>query len=122
MKKVFLAAALALAVAGSWAFYPKAVTTTKTMMIVGTYPTPSWRHSYLTIITPEGIETTTELDVSKADEGKLLDQVRRIHTIIKGATLTAVNKYQQDGWELAGVEAEHIGEGYNNLVYVLEKK
>ena len=56
MKKVFLSTGLALAVAGSWAFYPKAGEPSGYMMVIGSGRTSGFASSMgsLTVIQPNG--------------------------------------------------------------------
>ena len=59
MKKMFLSAALALAVAGSWAFYPKAAEPTGYMMVISSC---AYKDSGLITITPDGKSETVAIE------------------------------------------------------------
>ena len=88
MKKVFLPAALALAVAGSWAFYPKAPAEPGGYMILSLRITDSGRSTLVTIA-PDGQETVQPLSQ------------RRPVQSIQAQALVRLNELRSQGWLVA---------------------
>jgi hypothetical protein len=94
MKKVLLSVALALAVAGSWAFYPKApAEPTGYMMVVG----KSFGNDItMTVITSDGQYTETGVPVTK-----LKYRSEDLHK----AVLLQLNQLRQSGWRVVNTAA-----------------
>lgn len=84
MKKTFLSAALALAVAGSWAFYPKAAEPGG-YMVVSLRISDSGRSTLVTIA-PDGQETSQPLNQ------------RRPAQSIQSQALVRLNELRSQGW------------------------
>ena len=90
MKKVFLSVALALAVAGSWAFYPKAAAEPGGyMMVVGRL---SGRGNGLQLIAVDGQLTSQPLAEKGLNEASLL--------ALHQAEAVALNRLRANGWEV----------------------
>ena len=105
MKKAFLSAALALAVAGSWAFYPSAAEPGGYMMVIGrTSPA-----SILTI-TATGDTTVQAINVKRKDFG----------TEIHKAELHKINVLKQAGWRVSSLTTQS-STYYHENIFLLEK-
>jgi hypothetical protein len=119
MRKVFLSAALALAVAGSWAFYPKAATDSAYMVLSVRVPA-SGRPS-LVSIAPNGTETPETLNFK-----------RPAHSI-RSQAVVKLNELRSQGWSVVQMtSAEDYVQELNNPslspsqtlteTYLLERK
>ena len=122
MKKVFLSAALALAVAGSWAFYPKApADTTGYMMVIGTGRT-SGLASYtaaVTVVQSDGEQQTQEVDTKILNRKNAVTGFVDLHK----AELTKVNQLAAQGWRVISVTQGNSFQGViNETTYLLEKR
>lgn len=121
MKKPVLITALAAAALSLWGFYPKAADQPKVMQVVGE-PYYISSHAYVVVTSPEGEVSATEIDVqSKAKEGRVIDQARSMQRTLRAATLTAVNKYRQEGWRIVSTHSEYINGTTGNIVFTLER-
>ena len=114
MKKAFLFVALALIVASSWAFYPKAAEPGGYMMVISSF-TPNYS---ITIISPTG-ET-----VNQGIDSKTFSPKQRVATnqeLLK-AEIRKVNELKQAGWKVISASARPNGfAGSGDYVYLLEK-
>ena len=121
MKKVFLSAALALAVAGSWAFYPKAAESGGYMMVIGN-GRPSGLASYsasITVVQPNGERQTEEVDTESFSRRNLTVGFVDLHK----AELLQVNKLAAQGWRVISVTQSSSVQGIiNETNYLLEKR
>ncbi len=80
MKKVFLSAALALAVAGSWAFYPKAAEPPARMMVVGSMVINGYgAEATLSTISPTGEQADETLNAKLSSKKAGADVMLRLH-------------------------------------------
>jgi hypothetical protein len=115
MKKVFLSAALALAVAGSWAFYPKATA-------------ESGGYMMLTAYSFDGRGTI----VTTAPDGKVsIVQIKEADApLARAKTLLKLNELRRDGWQVVQMTDPNSpqtsnGSYYDNSFnekYLLEKR
>ena len=123
MKKAFLSAALVLAVASSWAFYPKADEPTGCMMIISN-PSNNGLSSGVTITTvaPDGTqsEQTTKIK-STLFTNRSADAIEA-HKL----ELAVLNGYIRNGWHILSVTpATLVDRGTTSeyqTVYLLEKR
>ncbi|GAB3854414.1 hypothetical protein GCM10028822_24280 [Hymenobacter terrigena] len=122
MKKVFLSAALALAVAGSWAFYPKApADSSGCMMVIGTGRT-SGLASYtaaVTVVQPDGELQTQEVDTKILNRKNAVAGFVDLHK----AELLKVNQLATQGWRVISVTQSNSFQGaINETTYLLERR
>ena len=96
MKKMFLSAALALAVAGSWAFYPKANGPDGYMMVIGRRLPFNGASASITTIGPDGVVTETEIETKKGSSSKFNESLNELHR----AELKKVNELRMVGYHL----------------------
>ena len=97
MKKVFLSAALALTVAGSWAFYPKAAAEPGGYMIVIGRGLPfNGASASITTIGPDGVITETEIEAEKGSAAKFNESLNELHR----AELKKINELRMAGYHL----------------------
>ena len=97
MKKVFLFAALALAVAGSWAFYPKADGPTGYMMVVSRFSGSAFSAKIsLSTISPDGQVQTKDYDAKTGSTNKVTGSFDQLHHI----ETQKLNELRQTGWRL----------------------
>ena len=117
MKKVFLSAALALAVAGSWAFYPKAAAETDGYMMV--VARIDYQRAAIVTTAPDGQKTTQEVP------GKIypsLEKTVAAYETLHEAELLKLNSLKSNGWKI--VTTTQSGLSSNTIVeavYILEK-
>ncbi len=102
MKKLSLSAALVLAVAGSWAFYPKASPKALggIMMLVGHL---SGRVNELQIIAPDGQTTSQPLTEKHITDASIL--------ALHKAELVELNRLKAEGWEVIETNNAHAAAG-----------
>ena len=121
MKKVFFSAALALAVAASWAFHPKAADPGGYMMVIGSGFSSGF-NSYsatITVVQPNGERQTEGVDTrlfSRKDRsGGFVD--------LHKAELLQVNQLAAQGWRVISVtQSNSIQGNINETNYLLEKR
>jgi hypothetical protein len=122
MKKVLLSAALALAVVGSWAFYPnEAPTATGYLMVVGS-GRPGNKSYVPEVITiqPDGKQQVQRLNNVKVgtDRGST-DVAVALHN----AEVLQVNALAAKGWRLVSVAQSTVGVGATTeTVYMMERR
>ena len=114
MKKVFLTAALALAVAGSWAFYPN--------------DSQPGAYMQLDIYNAYGRGTI----ITTGSDGKVsIEQVKEMDApLSRSKTLLKLNELRRDGWQVVQMTDQNVGQtrdGINYLssfsvTYLLEKR
>lgn len=121
MKKVFLSAALALAVAGSWAFYPKApADATGYMMVISRFSGGAFNaKNSLSVIAPDGQIQTLEVDAKTGTVNKVAGSFDQMHL----AELKKINELQQIGWRVVNSTQNSVGNGaITETIYLLEKR
>lgn len=121
MKKVFLSAALALAVAGSWAFYPKADGPAGTMMVVSNLSFGFNAQASIVTIGADGSQKEKEVDFSRGSAKQLAANT----TVVHKAALVAINEQTRNGWHVVSIAPTSVTSGGNTnfiqTIYVLEK-
>ena len=123
MKKVFLSAAPAMAVAGSWAFYPKAAELAGCMMIISN-PSRSGFGNGITITTvaPDGTQREQSTKIKRSLLTSLSTDAIEAHKL----ELAVLNSYTRDGWHLLSVTpATVLDKGTTSeyqTVYILERR
>jgi hypothetical protein len=124
MKKVFLSAALALAVAVSWAFYPKAAAQPARMMVVGSFAINGYGADI-------GLATISETGEQKNEEvpfkGKSISREGATAALLqlRAAELSKVQVLSREGWVLTHItpaSATGVNLGLSQTVYLLEKQ
>ena len=123
MKKVFLSAALALAVAGSWAFYPKADGPTGYMIVIGNFTLNGFTaDANVTTILPNGQQTEVAVEVKVRNAEK----VTLGFVEVQKAALAKVNALAKEGWQVVNSTPATFAAGgttrVNQTVYLLEKR
>lgn len=121
MKKVFLSAALVLAVAGSWAFYPKTLAdATGYMMVISRFTGGGFSaKNTLSIIAPDGQIQMQEADAKTGTLNKVAGSFDQMHV----TELKKLNELQQQGWRVAHVTQNSVGNGaITESIYLLEKR
>lgn len=121
MKKVFLSAALTLAVAGSWAFYPKAAAdTTGYMMVISRFTGSGFSaKNTLSVITPDGQIQTQEADAKTGTINKVAGSFDQMHL----TELKKINELQQQGWRIVNSTQNSVGNGaITETIHLLEKR
>ena len=122
MKKVFLSAALVLAVASSWAFYPKADESTGCMMIISNPNSGLNSGITITTVAPDGTQSaqTTKIKTSLFTS-RSADAIE-VHKL----ELAVLNSYVRNGWHILSVTpANLVDKGTTadfQTVYLLEKR
>lgn len=122
MKKTVLFAALALAAAGSWAFYPKAQEPGGYMMIISNPSRGAGTGVTITTVAPDGAqqEHTTKIKSSMFTP-RAVDEVE-MHRV----ELAVLNEHSRAGWHLVNVlhtvTADKGTTGGYQTVYLLEKR
>ena len=112
MKKAFLLASLALVVASSWAFYPKAAAEPGGyMMIVGKIYD---NNIYVTTTTSDGQYTDATTPIIK---------LKYMNENLHKAELLKLNELRQSGWRVVSTTAILMGTARSTLetTYLLEK-
>ena len=121
MKKVFLAAALGLTAAGSWAFYPKAAGPEGNMMIISNVSLGFDAQAAIIVIAPDGTQKEKAIEFSRGSAKRVAATMTEVHK----ATLATINEYTRAGWHVAGtVPSGFAVPGtafFGQTVYVLEK-
>ena len=124
MKKVLLSAALALAVAGSWAFYPHeapAPTTGGYLMVVGS-GRPGNQSYVPEIITiqPDGKQQVQRLTSIKVGTDRATTDIA---IALHNAELLRVNALAAQGWRLVSIAQSTVGVGATTeTVYMMERR
>jgi hypothetical protein len=120
MKKVFLSAALALAVAGSWAFYPKAAEPAGYMMVISRFTGSGFSaKNTLSVITPDGQIQTQEADAKTGSINKVAGSFDQMHL----TELKKINELQQQSWRVMNSTQNSVGNGaITETIYLLEKR
>ena len=121
MKKVFLSAALALAVAGSWAFYPKAPTdATGYMMVIGSATFAGFTSkAEVTVVTPDGKATVEDVDARNGSARKVTESL----TVLHQAELKKLNELKLQGWSIVQTTSQTITPpAMLTTTYVLERR
>jgi hypothetical protein len=122
MKKVFLSAALALAVAGSWAFYPNtAPSTTGYLMVVGSgRPGNKSYVPEIVTIQPDGKQQVQRLTSIKVGTDRATTDIA---VALHNAELLRVNTLAAQGWRLVSVAQSTVGVGATTeTVYMMERR
>ena len=112
MKKVFLSAALALAVAGSWAFYPKAPAEPGGyMMVVGR------------LYDNNILVATITSDGQYGEDTAPITKLKYINRDMHKAQLLKLNQLRQNGWRVVTTASTGTanGNGNDETTYLLEK-
>jgi hypothetical protein len=119
MKKVFVSAALALAVAGSWAFYPKAAEPGGYMMVVSRFTgTGFGGKNTLSTISPDGQIQTQEADAKSGSINKVANSFDQMHL----SELKKINELKLQGWRVVNSTQNSVGNGaITETIYVLDK-
>ena len=122
MKKVFLSVALALAVVGSWAFYPHAAPTpTGYLMVVGSgRPGNESYVPEIITIQPDGKQQVQRLTSVKVGTDRTSTDVA---VALHHAELLQVNALAAKGWRLVSVAQSTVGVGATTeTVYLMERR
>ncbi|GAA4368352.1 hypothetical protein GCM10023185_41040 [Hymenobacter saemangeumensis] len=121
MKKALSFAALLLAAAGSWAFYPKPAEPSGYMMVIGSGRT-SGLASYtasITVVQPTGEEQAREIDTKSLTRKNVMSGFVDLHK----AELAQLNQLSAQGWRVVAVTQSNSFQGaLNETTYLLEKK
>ena len=116
MKKVFLSAALALAVAGSWAFYPKTEGPTGYMMVVARI---NYQYASILTIMPDGKKSTQEVTARLFPS---MDKSVASFEALHEAELLKINSLKSTGWKItSATQSGTSANGIAETVYILEK-
>jgi hypothetical protein len=123
MKKVFLSAALALAVAGSWAFYPKADGPAGSMMVIGNFTLNGFTaDANVTTITAEGQQSEKAVEVKIRSAEKVAAGFVEVQKV----ALAKVNELSKTGWHVvSAVPNSYTRAGTTfvcQTVYMLERR
>ena len=123
MKKVLLSAALALAVAGSWAFYPHEAPapTGGYLMVVGS-GRPGNQSYVPEIITiqPDGKQQVQRLTSIKVGTDRATTDIA---ISLHNAELLRVNALAAQGWRLVSIAQSTVGVGATTeTVYMMERR
>ena len=126
MKKVFLSAALALAVASSWAFYPKApAEPVGYMMVISSVAAGSIFSGItatITTVAPDGTEKKQPVEFKRTSVKKAAESLEDVQV----AALAKVNEYARSGWRLVNSTPSALTAQGNTVVYqsvyLLEKQ
>jgi hypothetical protein len=105
MKKAILVAAVLLLAASSWAITPASpqATAYMQMIFVG-----AGGHGYITLISPEGRVTKTELtEIDMA--------------LVRGKVMLKLNGLSQKGWKVIQFQTSNDTPGFITETYLLEK-
>jgi len=122
MKKVLLSAALTLAVAGSWAFYPNAAPTpTGYLMVVGSgRPGNDSYVPEIVTIQPGGKQQVQRLTNLKPSSDRSTTDVA---VALHHAELLQVNALAAKGWRLVSIAQSTVGVGATTeTVYMMERR
>ncbi|GAA3990107.1 hypothetical protein [Hymenobacter antarcticus] len=115
MKRIFLSAALALAVAGSWAFYPKATAEPAGyMMVISTLVLPD---PTMLTITPDGQQMETKIK----GKGFNINNVDLTRDDLDKSVLNKPNELHRIGWRVAHITSTEANSRIKNT-YLLEKQ
>ena len=115
MKKFFALAAVALAAAGSWAFYPKAAEPGGYMMVIGR---TSPDYSIITI-TPTG-ESNNQI-VDPKNYG-FISKLATASVELRKAEIRKINELKTTGWKVNSMSVYSNAHEYSEQdVYLLEK-
>lgn len=120
MKKVFLPVALSLAVAGSWAFYPKApAEATGYMMVIGSATFSGFTSkAEVTVVTPDGKATVEDVDARNGSAKKVTESL----TVLHQAELKKLNELKRDGWRIVQTTSQTISPpAMLTTTYVLDR-
>ena len=121
MKKVFLAAALGLTAAGSWAFYPKAAGPEGSMMIISNVSLGFDAQAAIIVIAPDGTQKEKAIEFSRGSAKRVAANMTEVHK----ATLATINEYTRAGWHVVGTAPSGFAVPgtafFGQTVYVLEK-
>ena len=122
MKKVFLSAALALAVAGSWAFYPKAAEQGGNMMVISNVSLGFDAQASIITVGPDGSQKEKAIEFSKGSAKRVAANMTEVHR----AALAVINEQARNGWHLVSIAPSGLANAGNTFfsqnVYVLEKR
>ena len=120
MKKLLLFAALGLAAAGSWAFYPSAAPTAGYLMVIGSgRPGTTSSVPEITVIQPNGERQVQQLPAIKiGTERNSTAAAIELHR----TELLKINALVAQGWRVAHVTQSTVGVGATTeTVYLLER-
>jgi hypothetical protein len=121
MKKAFPFAALLLAAAGSWAFYPKApAEPTGYMMVIGSATFSGFTSkAEVTVVDPAGKTTVEDVDARNSSAKKITESLTALHQV----ELKKLNELKQQGWNIVQTTAQTISPpAMLTTTYVLEKR
>lgn len=121
MKKVFLSAALVLAVVGSWAFYPKTAAPAGNVMVIGRMMLFGSATASLVTIGADGTVSEAIIEAKRSTKSKLNESFNDLHR----AELLKVNQLQTEGYRLTsttatGVQTSQSG-GVMETIYQLSR-
>ena len=111
MKKVFLSAALALAVAGSWAFYPKAAAEPAGYMMVVSNVSLSGSDITLNTFTSDGQRAETLVPSTK---------MRYRFTDMHSAEVLKLNQLRREGWRVISTSSIPTSTGDGGIIFSTE--
>lgn len=117
MKKIFPFAALLLAAAGSWAFYPKAAESQGYMMVVSRFTGNGFSAKIIvSTIAPDGQIQTEEHDAKTGTRDKMTNSFDQLHVV----ETRKLNELRQTGWR---VVSSHQSTSVSlETTFVLEKQ
>ncbi|MBD2767084.1 hypothetical protein IC235_04140 [Hymenobacter sp. BT664] len=120
MKKIFLPTALLLAVATSWAFYPKATEPTGYMMVIGSATFAGFTSkAEVTVVDPTGKVSVQDVDARNGSAKKVTESL----TILHQAELKKLNELKQQGWKIVQTTSQTISPpAMLTTTYVLEQQ
>jgi hypothetical protein len=121
MKKVFLSVALALAVVGSWAFYPKSEGPAGTMMVISNLSFGLNAQASVVTIAPDGTQKEKEVDFSRGGAKQMAANTTVVHKV----ALAAITEQTRNGWHVVSTVPTSVTSGgttnFIQTIYVLEK-
>lgn len=129
MNKLLLSAALGLAAAGSWAFYPHTTqpiaqpTAGTHMMVIGNFTLNSFSaDANVTTIMPDGQQTEQAVEVKIRSAEKLTTGFVEVQK----AMLGKINELSASGWHVVSVSPSSFSKAGTTFVsqttYILEKR
>jgi hypothetical protein len=125
MKKIFLLTSLSLAVASSWAFYPKdqADAASGNMMVIGNFTLNGFTaDANVTTITPDGQMTEKPIDVKIRSAEKVAAGFVEVQRV----ALAKVNELSRTGWHVVSAAPNNYSRSGTTYVvqtvYMLEKR
>ncbi|HEX8329586.1 MAG TPA: hypothetical protein VF629_18760 [Hymenobacter sp.] len=121
MKKAVLSLALALAVAGSWAFYPKPAEPAGSMMVISNVSLGFDAVASIITVAPDGTQQEKAVEFNRGSAKKVAANLTEVHK----ATLATINQYTRAGWHVVSVTPSGLANQgstfFSQSVYLLEK-